>query len=184
MGAIQNLFIRTKHWQIFLLFVGLFGLALAFISVFDPASDPTMMHDLPFLAVIEMFALAFAVWLWSLGTFIHSVVPLPLRLNSTFFPIAVLCPSLYTVLFIAVFQGMNPTLFALIFPLHLFAMFCVLYSWYFISKSLAMAERQRSASFPEYVGYVLCLWFFPFGIWFIQPRINRLYAETLHQQTA
>ena len=182
MTSISNMFVRAKHWQVFLLFVGLFGIALAFIAAFDSVRASTLIqNDLPFFAVIEVFALVFAVWLWSLGTFIQSLVPLPFRLNRTFFLIAVIYPPLYAVLFMTVFHVTNPMLFAIIFPLHLLAVFCVLFSWYFISKSLAMAEKQGPALFPDYVGYVLCLWFFPFGIWFVQPRINRLYAGTLRQ---
>jgi len=67
--------------------------------------------------------------------------------------------------------------FAVIFPLHLFAMFCQVYSWYFVSKSLALAEKQQSVSFEDYLGYICALWIFPVGVWIIQPRVNGLYAN-------
>jgi hypothetical protein len=40
-----------------------------------------------------------------------------------------------------------------------------------------LAERLRPVRFSDYQAALLGLWFFPVGIWFIQPRINRLYAK-------
>jgi hypothetical protein len=54
---------------------------------------------------------------------------------------------------------------------------CLIYILYFDSKSLALAERNESVSFYDYVGPFFLLWFFPIGIWIIQPKINRLYVE-------
>src|SRR5262249_22613374 len=44
-----------------------------------------------------------------------------------------------------------------------------------ISKSLVLAETTKPASFYDYAGPFFLLWFFPLGVWFTQPRINRLY---------
>jgi hypothetical protein len=65
-------------------------------------------------------------------------------------------------------------IFLVIFPLHLLAMFCMFYQLYFVSKNLVLAETGRPASFSDYAGLFLALWFFPIGIWIVQPRINRL----------
>jgi len=74
---------------------------------------------------------------------------------------------------------LHAVLFLLIFPLHLLAMFCLFYLLYFVSKSLVLAETCKPASFNEYAGLFFLIWVFPIGVWFIQPRINRQYAESL-----
>jgi len=53
------------------------------------------------------------------------------------------------------------------------------YCLYFISKSLKAVELQRDVTFNDYAGEFFLIWFFPIGIWFIQPRINKLFDETL-----
>jgi hypothetical protein len=63
----------------------------------------------------------------------------------------------------------------LIFPLHIFAMACMFYSLYFVSKSLTRVETGRPALFPKFAGSLVLLWFFPVGIWVVQPKVNRLY---------
>jgi len=56
-------------------------------------------------------------------------------------------------------------------------MFSLLYNVYFVSKTLVQAETGKPASFYDYAGPFFLLWFFPVGVWFTQPRINRLYEQ-------
>ena len=65
----------------------------------------------------------------------------------------------------------------LVFLFSIFGFLSMLFNLHFVSKSLALAEMQRPLSFYDYAGPFFLLWFFPIGIWFIQPRINRLYAD-------
>lgn len=79
--------------------------------------------------------------------------------------------------FTVIFSNVKSPLIALILLFHLFAMFCIFYGLYFVSKSLVLAETGKPASFYDYAGPFFLIWFFPIGIWFTQPRINRLFAE-------
>ncbi len=85
----------------------------------------------------------------------------------------------------ALFQSTttNPALLAIIFPLHSLAVFCMFYDLYFVCKSLVLAETSRPVSFYDYAGPFFLIWFFPIGIWFTQPRVNRLYAERKKTRT-
>lgn len=56
-------------------------------------------------------------------------------------------------------------------------MVCMFYLLYFVSKSLVLAETSKPASFYDYAGPFFLLWFFPIGIWIVQPKVNRLYSE-------
>jgi hypothetical protein len=141
---------------------------------------------LPFFVAIEVSAVILAAWLWSIGEMLGSATPSALRMNVSFFRFAVALLPIYFPIFAVFFAGLNMRLSAslvlassaVIVLLHFWAMFCQIYSWYFVSKSLVLAERLRPVRFSEYQAPLLGLWLFPVGIWFIQPRINRLYANT------
>jgi len=112
-----------------------------------------------------------------MGAFVNSIVQPELRMKSGFFRVALIFPLCYFVFFIATFQNPSPGLLGVILPLHVFAMACMFYLLYFVSKSLVLAETSEPASFYDYAGPFILLWFFPVGIWIVQPRVNQLYSE-------
>lgn len=182
MNVIGSFFLRAKHWQIFLLlvgigFVGHVVFTLMLLATGRSPEDFEKIILLPFEAVMVLFMLCFLAWFWSMGSFLSSIVQPALRLRMGFFCFALLYPALYIFVFFGLFQTTKPLLLAVLFPLHFFAMFCLFYDLYFVSKSLVLAETGRPASFYDYAGPFFLLWFFPIGVWFTQPRINRLYAE-------
>jgi len=65
----------------------------------------------------------------------------------------------------------------MVLPLHLLAISCLIYVFYFDSKALAIAEKGEDVISNDYVLPLLLLFFSMIGIWLIQPRINRLYAQ-------
>jgi hypothetical protein len=71
-------------------------------------------------------------------------------------------------------------LIGLILPVHLFAVFCILHTLYFVAKSLKTAEQQKVVRVSDFAGDFALLWLFPIGIWFIQPRINQLFDPSLN----
>jgi len=56
-------------------------------------------------------------------------------------------------------------------------MFCIFYSLYFIAKELKSVELQKPVTFSDFAGEFFLLWFFPIGIWIIQPRINKIFES-------
>jgi hypothetical protein len=48
------------------------------------------------------------------------------------------------------------------------------YAFGFTAKALKTAERGQAVTFGEYVPELLGILIFPVGIWFIQPRVNKL----------
>jgi hypothetical protein len=181
MNAIVGFFVRVKHWQLFLLFLGglFIGQIAIFISFATAAQSPEdlMKPGLLLGGVMILFMYCFLGWFWSMGFFLSSLVSPSLRLRMGFFRFALAYPAVYVFALIAFFRSPTPTFLASIFPFHLFAMFCMFYSLYFVSKSLVLAETGKLASFYDYAGPFFLLWFFPIGVWIIQPRINRLYDQ-------
>jgi hypothetical protein len=128
---------------------------------------------------MPLFMISLVLWLWSMGSFLSSIVAPSLRLRVGFFRFALIYPALYFLPFFYIVFILNPkpTVLTLIVPFHLFATFCMFYSLYFVSKSLALAETSKPATFYDYAGPFFLIWLFPIGIWIVQPRINRIYAQ-------
>jgi hypothetical protein len=183
MNVVASLLLRAKHWQIFFLLFGIFivGDVAVMSSMSAAARSPQDFVKIGplFGAVLVLSMFCTLAWFWSMGSFLSSMVPPPLRLKIGFFRFALTYPALYIFIFIALFQSIStrPALLAIIFPLHFFAVFCMFYDLYFVSKNLVLAETSKSPSFYEYAGPFFLIWFFPVGVWFIQPRINRLYGQ-------
>ncbi len=66
---------------------------------------------------------------------------------------------------------------AIIMPLHFLAMFCMFYNLYFAAKTIKLAELQRQVNFGDYAGEFFLMWFFPIGVWWLQPKVNRLHDD-------
>jgi len=183
MSPFFQFFLRARHWQIFILiFAAVVAGAVAIVRSIDVQGQASLFnkYDVLFLLLNALMMCIFLAWCWAMGSFLNSIAPLGLRLKMRFFRFALVYPALYLVLFAIAFESNKLVLILLIFPLHFFAMFCLFYNFYFVSKSLVTVETGKPAPFYDYAGPFFLLWFFPIGIWTIQPRINRLYAEQRH----
>jgi hypothetical protein len=183
MNILTVFLLRAKSWQIFALIIGLgvSGQIIASISLARSMESPDGSLKVPLGFAIEsvLMMCCFLGWNWSIGTFLSSRVPPALRLKFGFFRFALVYPVIYVMFFMWMFKTLNRASFSLILLLHFLAMFCFFYLFYFVSKNLVLAETRKPRSFNDYAGTFFSVWFFPIGIWFIQPRINRQYAESL-----
>src|SRR6266704_1240524 len=186
-NAIARFFLRAMHWQMFFLFFGIFLVAnmalLISISTTVSSNEVFGKGDIMYGGAMVLFTFCFIGWFWSLGVFLRAIVDPALRLKMGFFRFAVIYVLLYVPIFFALFDSItvHPAVFGIIFPLHLFAVYCMFYLLYFVSKSLVLAESGKPVSFYDYSGPFFLLWFFPVGIWIVQPRINRLYEQNGNQ---
>lgn len=62
----------------------------------------------------------------------------------------------------------------LVLPLHLLSIAAIFYALFTAARTLKSVELRRPAGFGEYLVDLLLLWFFPVGLWLIQPRVQRL----------
>ena len=62
-------------------------------------------------------------------------------------------------------------------PFHLFSIFSSFYSFYIEAKLLKTVEIQQKAKINNYIREFILFWIFIIGIWFIQPRINRIFEQ-------
>jgi hypothetical protein len=179
MNAMQRFFVGARHSQVFAFLMGLSFVAGLMIVLSEPAGSNGGI-TIPTLIIAELAWVCFVVWFWCLGSFLYSLVKPNLRLSLPFFRFALVYPLVYMAVFqIIPFEKLTLGYGLAVFPFHLFAVFCLFFDLKFVSKSLALAETGRETSFYDYAGPIFLLWFFPLGIWFVQPRINRLYAALI-----
>lgn len=182
----MNLFLRLKAWQIFGLLFGLpMVLQFVAISMLVNTLSPATIIIIPFMTLLLM--VLFCSWLYTLGISLHKKLPSDIPMHLIKFKICGSIPILYMVfiVFFGIFHfflsqsGDSTGIIAMgiIMPMHLLSMFCLFYCIYFIAKALRSVELNRLVTFSDFAGDFFLIWFFPIGIWIIQPRINRLFIN-------
>ena len=183
-------FLQAKHWQIFLLIIGIPILAQVWMvfSIFSQASSGNvpgsdgifnMMQWMMLLMIIPIGI--FLAWFYSIAIGLDKFIPAELKLKTNRFKIFFFFPMVYMALFVFFISSsigdpelFNPRWFALIVPLHLFTMFCMFHNLHFVAKTIKTAEQQRKVKFDDFAGEFFLLWFYPIGIWIVQPKINKI----------
>jgi hypothetical protein len=194
-------FLKAKHWQLFLLTFGipmLFQIVLM-ITMFANISSGNnpdvsfMFNYMMFFPIIMILLIATQFgWFWSMAIGLQSKVPENVKMKVKKFKIFFFIPLIYLIL-ISIFIGVATNLMlesgkapsvglimslvAIIIPLHFFSMFCIFYSLYFVAKTYKTVELQRQVSFSDFVGEFFMIWFYPIGIWIIQPKINKMFEN-------
>ena len=189
----MNYFLRVKHWQLFLLLMGLpiIVQSIGAVSIFT-TKDPRMILT-TFPIIMVLFIGIFLGWFYALGTNLHKKLPETVKMSLSKFKLFLFIPMVYMLglciwiasLFVNTPESGNHAagIILLIIPLHLFSMFCLFYCIYFIAKSLKAVELQKPVSFNDYAGEFFLIWFFPIGIWIIQPRINTLFDQQIQSSS-
>lgn len=67
--------------------------------------------------------------------------------------------------------GVSPWI---VVPMHFAAMLGIFYALLFSANRLMTLDRGKNVSFLDYSGAFFLMWFFPVGVWFVQPRVNGL----------
>lgn len=170
--------LELKHWQLFTLMIGIMFIG----SFFDTSLIALVIHMILFMAL-------YFGWFWAMAINLYPKLPPKVKLNLNRFKLFMLIPVVYIILISLLFgkisigtQGDSTGGYAaIIFPVHLFSMFCIFWCLVFVAKSLKAVELQRGVTFSDYAGEFFLIWFFPIGVWFIQPRLNKLFDENITQ---
>jgi hypothetical protein len=141
-----------------------------------------------FTYVMIFCGLVFFGWFWSIAIGLQKNISPDIKMKVKKFKILFFIPLGYFLLLMlymdGLFSGMPNSGFlnsgwivAIILPLHLFSMFCIFYSMYFVAKTIKTVELQRKVGFGDFAGDFFLLWFYFIGIWIIQPKVNRFYGK-------
>ncbi len=189
-----NLFLKAKHWQLFSL---TFGIPFIFqivmmVNIFSNIGDgnipdPTYMFKYMtfFCIFIVLFMGVWFGWFWSVAIGLQAKMPEGVKMKVTKYKIFFFSPLIYILVLIFFMSTMttnsvpNPAMFIVILPLHLFSMFCMFYNLYFVAKTFKTVELQRETRFSDFAGEFFMIWFYPIGIWIIQPKINKMMEDQI-----
>lgn len=186
-----NLILKMKHWQLFVLLIGVpltgnIFMTSQMIADNDPSAS---LRFFPVLMIVTVVVLLGSFYAW--GTGLHKRLPAMVKMNLSVFYLFLVIPAVYMVgvsvlmlrFMTRVSEGSSPGLhpplwiFLVTIALHLFSMFCLFYCIYFIAKALKSIELKRPVTFSDFVGEFFLIWFFPVGVWILQPRINKIAAQ-------
>ena len=174
----MNIFLRLKNWQFFglLCIFHIFSMIAILLN-----EQPTMM----FIGFL-LFLGSYLCWFYALATYLNKRLPKKVKMNLVKFKWFLSILSVYLFMFgVFAFYFWIKTnsfgIFNIILPFHLLSMFFMLYCLNFVAKSLKAVELQRTVTFSDYIEefFIICF-FYPIGIWIIQPRINKMFNKTLH----
>ncbi len=198
--ALTERFLRAKHWQLFLPVFGIpvvcqiIMIATMLANFEDGPPDPSVFFTaLSIFQVAMMFVCGIVfTWFWSIAMGLQSRIPTHLRMNTAKFKIFFFTPIAYISVFMllmgtafsslggAAENGVTPNVgliggfMMIIIPLHMFSIFCILYCMYFAAKAFKTAEMQQKTSFSDFAGEFFLIWFYPIGVWIIQPKVNKI----------
>jgi hypothetical protein len=147
-----NYIATLPSWILFLAFLLFFGLG----------------ELLPFGPVLAM--IPFFIWVYALGIASRRALSETIAMSLVKFKSALAYAAGYSLVAAFFLQAIMP--YAL--PFHLFAIFCLFYSIFFVAKCVRSIELNRAAVLSEWIYVFFGLWFFPVGVWFIQPKIQRI----------
>ncbi|MCD6018448.1 MAG: hypothetical protein K0S53_1569 [Bacteroidetes bacterium] len=176
-------FLTLKASQIF--GIGIACFVLFFLEIiFINAPFLNFVLELTMLFVFSSF---FFGWYYAVGTETFKLIPNSDKAALKKFKISLSILATITLLLIiyyatSYFDDSSSVLSSddsfLIFALFYLTYFiCIVYWTSFIAESLKSAELQRPAIFSEYRMDILLIWFFIIGVWYIQPRVNKLFNK-------
>jgi hypothetical protein len=185
--------LTLKHWQLFLpMIIPIIPFQMLFMM-----AKPGMVPEdaIPVAIALGVMvvgdAILFAAWLYAAAINLHKHLPEAVPMSLTRFKIFFFIPVLYTLSALVlvpllitktiVFTHLDPAFILLIVPLHLFCMFCIFYCFYFSAKCLKAVEVQGPMKSDAFIGELFLIWYFPIGVWFLQPRMNKLFNVTNDQ---
>jgi hypothetical protein len=184
-----KIFLRAKHWHIFTITFALpFILQMLLVPLVIVGDNPMIvLRVMP--VTMAILIVGFFGWIWSIGTGLQSKVPADAKMNVNRFRLFFFIPLVYLVLFLLfiafgtqglIESGQEPDpgrialIIGIILPIHFFVVFCMFYCLYFVSKTYKTVELQREVSFSDFAGEFFLFWFYPIGVWILQPKINKM----------
>lgn len=179
----MKLFLHARHWQIVVILIVLpVAFEIVILKYFFPVDNDHKLM-LYFAMMMIIYSIVFFSWLWTLGTNLFKLLPERNRMKIRIFRMLLIIPFVYILTITLLLQYTYkledyPVLIpAVIFPVHIFIMFSLFFCFWFVSKCLNLVEMKKAITFKHYIGDFFLIWFFPLGIWIIQPRINNIFAK-------
>lgn len=196
-------FLKAKHWHLFGIFIILFIISKMYYSYIFNFNEFGLVDYKPnafsnyknLLIIVRVFStFVFMLWIWSICVGLNNLLPNLNRLYLNQFKTIFYFYNIYfiydlitsNIIFSSLLSSkinfleeiQRFTSFSNIF-LDLLSLFSLIYFVYFSAKTIQTIELNKELKFKEFSRVFFLILFLPVGIWFIQPRINKIYSKTL-----
>jgi hypothetical protein len=176
LNRLSKFFLRAESSQVFAVVFGTYALGLMAFGgslrpVYPEGSRASILLPRIFATLCDSVLF---LWLGLLGLELDNLTRQNRAWSVNLFVVALAVSETYLIVFYL--YALNPGVMNSIGPLAVLATFCVFYVVRFVAKTLVLAETGKVPTFRDYLATLLLVWFFPVGIWSLQPRINQLFA--------
>lgn len=154
----MNYLLKIKHWQL-----------LAIMLLPTMFLDSFASEDMSIWSLIGSIWLliVYLLWLYSVGN-----VEYEGKRNVTIFQACFLYSIIYCV-FILYAYNIDKTDFPYWhIPIHLLALIASFYILYFATNTFVSFRKLRGEKEMDFFSTFIAFWFFPIGVFFIQPKLN------------
>jgi hypothetical protein len=164
----MNRLLRLPHWLVFLY--------LVIIPPFFPGGEKENYF-------IAAWGLLFLLWVSRIDKELYDRIPDGVNLSINSLLINLLVSAFYMMVILLITGGheITPENFQdygwegyVYVLMDSYCLFTFFYSIRFTSKAIASIEDNNNAGIARYGKYLAALLFFPIGIWWIQPRVNKI----------
>lgn len=176
----------AEPWQIFLAIVGTMFVGIFLLSLVE-------LEDLNlFISVFGNYLpeILLASWFYIVGSNLHRMRPPEARLSMRRFVFNLAYFLLYSLILLYTAAHLLTTgnltslgtELLILLPFHAYAVVAAISIVAFVAKALVCVTDRQDVRFHAYAGTFLALFFFPFGIWYIQPRIQAIVRDRIHHE--
>lgn len=158
----NNWILKVKNWQIFLIFL------IEYITGKYLLAIPEFAEGIFIILLIS-----YVGWYVLLGNILHWHLPRNTTYSITWLVADAFLVILFYTATIFIFNC-NLEINGLLAIPGFYLFFAIAHLYWFPAAALVSIENQKEATFSQYAGTAIQLLFWPIGIWFAQPRLNKL----------
>jgi hypothetical protein len=174
----MNKLLIIKHWQLFIVLTCTIFISIIVVENGLKIGDFDSLQLSSLIRVIGVIILF--MWFLILGLSLNGVTNNPHKFKSGLFIAAILfCAFGYVNMNLEIIFSKNysvPEIVTWLSPLLTLA--GLVYVFYNLPKSLRSLETNKKVGFSDCIGDMFLLFAFPIGVWFTQPRINKLFMNS------
>ena len=171
----MSIYLKLKHWQLFIVLVG--SMVLAQALMVGSVVGRGVPSSIALVGGTLLVGILFFGWLWAISSACYEKLPQELASSPRLMQIGLVYALIYLVLSGIFFFGPDKHPPGYIIVMHFLAMAAIFYSLGFTAKQLTKLVQNQNVSFFSYSGPFFLFWFFPIGVWFIQPKVNQFLGQ-------
>jgi hypothetical protein len=160
----KKIILKGEHWQFFIIII------LGFILQNFTIEGKPILN----LTFVLIGASLYFAWVIMAGNTLFQILPKKIELNYNLWVVNsfIWLITYFAVIVLSDGQGMKFNGVEVIPMLYVF--YAIINSMAFPAKALKSLEKGKEAELKEYIGDFFLIIFLPIGIWFLQPRINKI----------